>query len=197
MIRDESKRLTGMVDDVLRLAASHGGGRDLANHLRFQAVDLQALVDGLLESLHPEIRARGAEVDFPAGADEPVVVSGDPQALRQVVENLLSNALKYGGVSPRVTIRIEAGTSSGEKEVRLSVADRGLGIPAHEVRHIFEPFFRGRVATVQQIHGSGLGLSLVARIMRAHRGRVTVESVPDGGSCFVLHFPVTAGPVQS
>ncbi|HEY8460811.1 MAG TPA: sensor histidine kinase, partial [Blastocatellia bacterium] len=80
-------------------------------------------------------------------------------------------------------------TSNGE-EVQIKVSDRGLGVPASEQERIFEPFYRGKEAQAAQIHGNGLGLSLVKHIVTAHGGRVTVESKIGQGSVFILHLPI-------
>jgi len=77
-------------------------------------------------------------------------------------------------------------------EVRIAVSDRGRGIDADELAHIFEPFYRGRYATERQIHGNGLGLSLVRRIAEAHGGRVTAASTPGQGTTFVITVPVAS-----
>jgi two-component system sensor histidine kinase BaeS len=73
--------------------------------------------------------------------------------------------------------------------VCLTVEDRGAGIAPRDLPHIFEPFYRGQEATANQIHGSGLGLSLVKQTVEAHGGRITVESEPGRGSAFTLHIP--------
>src|SRR5262249_19779291 len=96
-------------------------------------------------------------------------------------------------------IRIKAETRSDQqiRKVAVIVEDKGLGIPASEVPHIFEPFYRGREVTAAQLHGNGLGLSLVKNIVEAHGGTITVASVPGQGSAFTLQLPVPASaPVR-
>ena len=137
-------------------------------------------------------------------------VQGDASALRSAVQNLLSNAVKYGGEArwvrvsaealpgPKIrrpaaaahsTVTIKNARPASGPHVAITVADRGLGVPAEERGHIFEPFYRGRQAVSQQIQGSGLGLNLVARIAAAHGGRVEVTSEPGKGSAFTLILP--------
>jgi len=77
-----------------------------------------------------------------------------------------------------------------EKEILIAVADRGIGIGSDDLKHVFEPFFRGPAATSAQIHGSGLGLPLAKTIAEAMGGRLTIESVPEQGSTFTVHLPV-------
>jgi len=117
-------------------------------------------------------------------------IVGDLPALSQCVQNLITNALKYGseqkwiGIQARLT---EHGLSG--KEVQISVSDRGIGIAPEELRHIFEPFYRSPSVTAAQIHGTGLGLPLAKSIMEAMKGQVTVKSTPGRGSTFTLHLP--------
>jgi signal transduction histidine kinase len=177
-----------MMDHTLRLAA----GKDLAEDLHLEPVDVRAVVDAALVSFAPELRARAAELDRHLPA-EPCLVSADREALRQAVENVVGNALKYGGAPPRLTVRVARIEAPSGPEVQITVEDEGMGIPPDEVAQVFEPFFRGRQALARQIRGTGLGLALVARVMRAHRGGVSVQSTPDQGSIFVLWLPAAEG----
>ena len=125
-------------------------------------------------------------------------IVGDLPALSQCVQNLITNALKYGseqkwiGIQARLT---EHGLSG--KEVQISVSDRGIGIAPEELRHIFEPFYRSPTVTAAQIHGTGLGLPLARSIAEAMKGELTVRSVPGRGSTFTLHLPCSQQPVRS
>jgi signal transduction histidine kinase len=184
MIHTESRRLGGMLDHALRLAA----GQDLGDQLVLQPVDLRAVVDTALDSCGQELRARGGQLER-TDPTEPPIAEADPEALRQAVENVVGNALKYGGEPPRLTVRIDRVQAARGPELRIVVEDRGIGIPPDELGRVFEPFFRGREALARQIRGTGLGLALVARVMRAHGGAVSVTSTPGEGSVFVLRLP--------
>jgi signal transduction histidine kinase len=132
-------------------------------------------------------------------ADDLPAVVGDPAALRSAVQNLIVNAAKYG-LSPDASRQADAGghpppvwvgitvdrVDGAQDAVRITVADRGPGIPAAELPHIFEPFYRGAAALARQTQGNGLGLSLVRRIAEAHGGRVSVLSRPDGTAFSIL-----------
>jgi len=112
-------------------------------------------------------------------------VSADRAALKQCVQNLVSNAVKYSNGSR--WIRISAQQERGR--VLISVEDKGYGIEPRELRQIFEPFYRGRQAVAEQIHGNGLGLSLVKQIIEAHGGEIRVKSETGKGSLFTIELP--------
>lgn len=187
-IQGESRRLAETVERVLQLAGIAAGSA-AASRVPVPVVDL---VQQSLAACRPEIEARGVtvETDFP----EPLpAVQGDAAALRSALQNLISNAVKYGGDARWVRITAQpsapARGRSGPSHVVISVADKGLGIAAEDRKHIFEPFYRGREAVSRQIQGSGLGLNLVSRITEAHGGRVEVTSEPGKGSVFTLVLP--------
>lgn len=111
-------------------------------------------------------------------------------ALKQALQNLLHNAARYGaGDSRWVGLSATATGSRAEPTVEIRVADRGPGIPADEQSHIFEPFFRGRRALQDQIHGTGLGLNLARKIVEAHGGSIQVKSAAGAGAEFIVRLP--------
>jgi signal transduction histidine kinase len=107
------------------------------------------------------------------------------------VTNLVTNAVKYAAGGGWVGITVDA--PHGGSHVRVSVADRGPGISPQDQKRVFEPFFRGHDATAAQIHGNGLGLDLVRRIVEQHGGRVSLASEPGHGCRFTVELPGTAG----
>jgi signal transduction histidine kinase len=110
--------------------------------------------------------------------------------LRSAVQNLLVNAAKYGGPDRWIGVHVDVVGAARPREVRIAVEDRGRGIPAADLPHIFEPFYRGSDAVGRQIQGSGLGLALVRRIVEAHGGRVTVDTREGEGTTFAIYLPV-------
>jgi signal transduction histidine kinase len=201
-IQGEARRLGETVERVLLLAGIESGR---AATMRV-ALDPSALVHEAIEACRPQIDAAGVTVEVAVDRDLPAV-EGDRAALRSALQNLISNAVKYGGDSRwvRVSARRRAtGPGSGyfvkelragggrpfeESAVEFSVEDRGPGIATEDRSHIFEPFYRGRDAVARQIQGSGLGLNLVRRIAEAHHGRVEVASEPGKGSTFTMTLP--------
>lgn len=176
-IQAEARRLGDTVERVLQLAGLEATGGAVPDG----RVAPDVLVREAIDACRGEIARAGATVEMDVPVDVPAI-AGDAATLRIALQNLVGNAVKYGGERPRV--RVSARTDRGE--VRLAVEDRGLGIAAEDRPHVFEPFYRGREAVARQIQGSGLGLSLVRRIAEAHGGRVTFESEPGRGSTFTL-----------
>ena len=122
-----------------------------------------------------------------AGGEQMRVVADD-QALTNALWNLLDNAVKYSPDCKTVSVTLRRDTATAVVEVR----DRGLGIPAVEQDDIFGKFVRGTEAKRQNIAGTGIGLAMVQHIVKAHGGRVRVESQPGSGSTFVLELPCHA-----
>jgi signal transduction histidine kinase len=140
-----------------------------------------------------EVRSEAAKSGFEMESEiEPGLprIKVDGAAFTRSLQNLVSNAIKYDrgerwiGVKARTTMG-----ANGAGEIQITVSDRGRGIPPIDLPHVFEPFYRGREATAEQIKGSGLGLSLVQHMATAHGGRVSVRSTPGEGSAFTIHLP--------
>jgi signal transduction histidine kinase len=112
---------------------------------------------------------------------------GDLAALSQVLQNLITNAIKYGGRGRWIGIRAHLAPRS--REVQISVVDHGIGISRSDLAHIFEPFYRSPSVAAAQIHGTGLGLALAKSIAEAMGGRLSATSEPGEGSSFTLHLP--------
>jgi signal transduction histidine kinase len=118
------------------------------------------------------------------------LILADSMALRHALQNLIGNAVKYGMGGVRwIGIFARAVSTSEGLRVEIRVADHGPGIPADERDHVFDAFFRGRRAVLDQKHGTGLGLNLVKKIVEAHDGTVEVESEPGTGTAFVVSIP--------
>jgi signal transduction histidine kinase len=188
LMRHEGRRLTDMVEQILELAGIDSGARGFA----LSPVSLDALLRDLVPSLAalPEAGRTAIEIDLP---DDLPGVLGDEPALRRAFQNLLTNAIKYGGDARWVGIR---GRAAGGN-VTITVADRGIGIKAVEQEKIFEPFYRTGEVVAAQIQGAGLGLSLVRRIVESHGGRVTVASTHGKGSEFTVHLRAASAEVRS
>jgi signal transduction histidine kinase len=182
---EEVDSLAQLVDNLLLLSRldahqtrSEWTQIDLAQ-LTVQTVEQMAL---LAEDKHIRIHC-----DSPL----PAMVNGDGARLKQVIVNLLDNAIKYTPNQGLITLSVR----HKKTEVTLEVMDTGPGIPAEAVPHLFERFFRVDPARSRELGGSGIGLSIVEAICHVHGGRVEVESVLGRGSVFRVLLPGTARPL--
>jgi len=183
LLEGEARRLGEMVERVLQYAGIESG-LGLGARVPLAPMDL---IESAVESAIPLV-GTDVNVERDVPADLPPVV-GDAAALRSAVQNLIANAVKYGGRDRWVGIKAQHVRERRRSEVRITVSDHGSGIPASELPHIFEPFYRGADALDRQIHGNGLGLSLVKRIVSAHGGRVSVTTRAGAGSSFTIALP--------
>ncbi len=179
LIRDESVRLSDMVEHVLEFAGADSPARSARG-----PIDVAEAARSAVKGLEPLAIERGARVTLEC-AGEPLRVNGDMSHLTRAISNLLGNALKYGGSVPEVTLQVLRASD----EVRITVADRGAGLSADELPKLFEPSYRGPRASEAQIPGSGLGLALVRRIVSSHGGRVSAGNQPRGGAVFMISLP--------
>lgn len=185
LIEKESEKLTALVEQVLRFA-SVGSGR--AAQQRAPVAIENVIEEGLRSSLQAT-READCRIEKHLQPGLPPVMA-DELALRHALQNLLENALKYGvNGSNWIGVSASKVLQNGVPSVEIRVADRGPGIPGDEQEHIFDPFFRGQRAIRDQIHGTGLGLSLVKKIVEAHGGTVRVNSEPMKGTEFVVTLP--------
>lgn len=192
LIDGEGRRLTDMVEQVMALAGLESG-RPLQGT---RPVDVPALVSDVMTSCASLCDSAGITVEVAAGHDAGIpAVMADEVALRRALQNLVTNAVKHGADGHWIGVTVSAPAVRGAREVQIVVSDRGRGIDAADLSHVFEPFHRGRHAAEQQVHGNGLGLHLVRLIASAHGGRVSVQSTPGNGATFTLHLP--AAPSES
>jgi signal transduction histidine kinase len=187
LIEQEGRRLSALVAQVLDFAGIESPGRAYAA----DPVALGTLVDEALGELKLVLEQAGftVEKDVPPGLPD---VRGDAAALRRVLTNLLTNAVKFAASGRFVAVR--AARAAGGHAVVLRVEDHGPGIPPTERKRVFEPFYRGAAAERNDTPGSGLGLSLVRRVVKAHGGRVRVEGREEGGAVLAIELPVHEEP---
>ena len=181
-IQDEAVRMGGLVDDLQLLARL-----DQQRPLELEIIDLRDVVSSAVEAAraaHPD-RAIEATV---VGAEP--IVEGEGRQLRQVLDNLLSNALRYSPIDSPVDVSLVTGPAEQADAVRVDVVDRGIGLSAEECERVFERLYRTDEARSRVYGGSGLGLAIVKSIVEAHHGRVFVTSEPGRGSDFGFTLPL-------
>jgi two-component system, OmpR family, sensor histidine kinase BaeS len=182
-IDSDAHRVHRLVEDVERLAEAQRPG--LLVHKR--SIDLAAIVRARVAGHADAARRRSIAL---RQLIAPARVDGDPERLAQVLDNLLSNALRYTDPGGRVLVRL--GVRGGE--ALIEVSDSGIGIAPRHVERIFDRFWRAPEARSRVADGSGVGLALVSALVRAHDGRVEVDSRPGAGSTFRVLLPVREGP---
>jgi signal transduction histidine kinase len=188
MIHAEVRRLGDTVERVLQFAGIQSGRAVIHR----APVHPASIVEEGLAASRTVIDRAGARVDTRIAADLPMV-AGDALGLRSAVQNLVVNAVKYGGPSPWVRVAADVVKGRRGHALRIVVEDRGPGIAPADLPHIHEPFYRGAEAVARQIQGNGLGLSIVKHVVEAHGGRLSVASTVGRGSTFTIHLPVADG----
>ncbi len=187
IIREESERLTALINNILDFSRIEAGRKEY----EFKETDLAELVHSTLESYRFQIQQNGFAFEENISSGIPPV-NVDREAIARSLLNLVNNALKYSKDEKYIGVSLYRSDGS----VNLEVRDHGIGIPPHEQEKIFEKFYRCGDPLVHNVKGSGLGLSLVRHIARAHGGEVLVESYPQRGSKFTIALPL-AFPSQT
>jgi signal transduction histidine kinase len=183
IIRKESERLTALINNILDFSRIEAGRKEYD----FRETDISELVRNTLESYKYQIEQQGFAFEEKIEPVPPMRV--DREALARSLVNLVNNALKYS--QDRKFIGVNLYRKNGS--VKLEVVDHGIGIPSQEQDRIFEKFYRVGDPLVHNTKGSGLGLSLVRHIVKAHGGDVSVDSTPGEGSTFTITLPVERG----
>jgi two-component system phosphate regulon sensor histidine kinase PhoR len=176
----ESIRLQELIDRLLDWGSMESGGREFA----MREIGVRSILLAALEAFEPLKAGRMVRLDVEL-PPESVMIEADPGAIADALLNLLTNAFKYGGEPVEISVLVQQHGG----EVRISVRDNGPGIPAVEHKRIFQKFYRVDDRLSREREGSGLGLAIVKHVMKAHRGRVELDSTPGQGSTFSLVLP--------
>ncbi|MFP4345840.1 MAG: sensor histidine kinase [Anaerolineales bacterium] len=187
LLRTEARRMARLVEEMLEL-----GRLETAQELPLRPLDLLALVEEVVLQITPRAAERGMALSLQADSPLPLI-QGNGDRLRQVFLNLLDNALKYAGPGAEITLSLRR----RDEGVACAVCDSGPGVPPEHLPHLARRFYR---AAPQAVEGSGLGLALVAEILRLHGSRLEIVSpvaegrpLAEGGglcACFVLHSEI-------
>jgi two-component system phosphate regulon sensor histidine kinase PhoR len=180
IIDKHANRLALLIDDLLLLSTLDSGGL----RLNKQPLPFRTTVQDAIDDLRPRALAR--DVKLENAVQGSLVVLADNDRIRQVLSNLLDNAIKYG--RPGGTARVE-GAYAGDGKVEIAVSDDGPGVPREAQERIFERFYRVDKARSREQGGTGLGLAIVKHVIQAHGGEVRLESGPGGGARFIFILP--------
>ena len=178
--KSELNRLTLLVDKVLKMATFEQQGLTLSP----ENVDWAEVIQLVLNSMKLQFEKYGAKVDF-TKTGEGFVLTADKIHLTNVIYNLLDNALKYTEIQPKISLLLQ----KTAHDLRLSVSDNGIGIPAEYQDKIFDKFFRVPTGDTHDVKGYGLGLNYVYTVVKQHGGRIEVESKVGSGSVFTIIMP--------
>ena len=187
-INGELERLIRLVTDLLTLSRLDSAGDNTVPPARRTLMDVCATLQAVATQMEPLAEARG--IDFSCRCAGSMWISGDPGQLKQVLLNLLDNALRYTPPGGQITL----GGTRDAATARIEVRDTGAGIAAQDLPHIFERFYRGDTSRSRATGNSGLGLSIARTIIEAHSGKINVESTPGSGTCFTITLPLEGSP---
>ena len=190
-IRDSGQTLVTIVDDILDLGRLKDGNFEL-EHIGF---DVRHLVERVVDLLASPARRNRVELTVSIDADVPAMLYGDPARFRQVLTNLIGNAVKF--TQQRGQVKVHVGVhAANETEVtlRCAVADTGIGIAAKQRERLFEPFYQADSSVTRRYGGTGLGLTVSKRVVEAFGGQIGVDSEAGHGSTFWFTLPLKTGP---
>ena len=183
-IEAESRRLTSLINNILDFSKIESAQKKY----NLAETDIVALAHETTCGFAMPLRDKGYAISFTAPDKILKPVTIDRDAIAQVLVNLLDNAVKYSNGHKTVDVSVDG----DDRDVRINVRDRGIGIPAAEQKKIFEKFYRVGSGLIHDVKGSGLGLAIVNHVIKAHNGRVDVVSNPGDGSTFTISLPVEA-----
>ena len=192
-MRESAQSLLRIIDDVLDFSKIEAGGLEMES----APFSLAGLVDGVVTTLRPQAERKGLSLVAAVAPGSTDTLLGDPTRVRQILFNLLGNALKFterGGAMIRA--RTEP-LGEGRTRVVLSVSDTGIGVTPEQQARLFQPFSQADSSTTRRFGGTGLGLSIVRRLAQFMGGDVAVESSPGAGSTFTVTLELMAAPLDS
>ncbi|MEO8074623.1 MAG: HAMP domain-containing sensor histidine kinase, partial [Acidobacteriota bacterium] len=182
LIKGEGRKLTAMVEQILEFAGARSGKRKYD----FRRTNIEEIIENALAECQSLIDEKEFILEREISGELPEI-SADSNALSHAIQNLIINSIKYSNGNRRLKITAK----NGGGDLEISVEDKGIGISKKDLTHIFEPFYRSKAVVDEQIHGNGLGLSLVKQIVEAHKGKIKVESELEKGSRFTIHLPLS------
>lgn len=185
-LQNSGELLLALINDILDLSKIEAGQLSLES----LPLNIRDLVKDVVEILSHRAHQHGLELVFRIAPEVPPFLSGDPTRIRQILMNLIGNAIKF---TPRGSITVTVAPLSGKQSIdcfQFQVQDTGIGIPAEKLKDVFEDFVQAETSTSRQYGGTGLGLAISKRLIEAMKGEISVTSTPGQGSCFTFTLPL-------
>ncbi|MFQ5615150.1 MAG: ATP-binding protein [Anaerolineales bacterium] len=181
VMQHATNRLEGLINDLIKFSQTARGNLSL----QLAPVSVQSLIGSVVARLAAKAKARNVAIETKITPDLPFV-QADDENIRWALHQLLDNAIKFTSPGGQVTVT----GYSEDHQVTIAVIDTGIGIPSHRIEEIFEPFHQLDSSSTRRYGGTGIGLTLVKRILEAHQSSLEVQSKPGKGSCFQFSLPV-------
>ena len=188
IVRESASSLMKIIDDILDFSKIEAGRLDLE---RIE-LSLQTIVESVVETLAPQARRKGLELSSLVDPQVPASVLGDPVRLRQILFNLVGNAIKFTEAG-EVAVTVTPNTAAAAGTLRIAVRDTGIGLAPEAISRLFQPFSQADSSTTRRFGGTGLGLSISMRLAELMGGRIAVDSEPGRGSTFSFSVRFDAG----
>ncbi len=179
-ISGESERLSKLINNVLDVSRIERG----VKKYQFKNFNLNVLIEIVVNSMQYQLSQQGFEVRLVLPANK-ITIEGDEDSLDRAITNLISNAIKYSTKKKFLSVKL----FTKDSQAAVEITDKGVGIPKADQQKIFDIFYRSEDEHIQTISGAGLGLTIVDHVVRAHRGKIEVDSTPGLGSRFTLWLP--------
>jgi signal transduction histidine kinase len=186
VLNREVGRLQTLLGDIMEITSLTAGGGASS----WQTVSAEMVLESAVDPFRQKASVKGLGLRLLPAEEGLPPISGDPARLRQALGELVENAINFTPAGGKITTAVGLQKNDDRQWVTMSVQDTGPGIPADEQIYVFERFFRGAMSESGNIPGTGLGLSIADAIVKAHGGRITVESLIGWGSIFTVLLPV-------
>jgi signal transduction histidine kinase len=183
-IESTSRFMLRLIDDIVEISTIESGKLQLDR----KPTDIHSLIEQILSLNRPMAERKQISIDLIAPRELPPI-SVDSTKMYRVIDNLLTNAIKFSSPGDRIIVRVNAGS----RVLNISVQDQGPGIPAHELKTVFNVFQKGGAANMSKEAGAGLGLAIAKRIVEAHGGKLLLDSEIGKGSTLTVSLPTRAG----
>jgi signal transduction histidine kinase/CheY-like chemotaxis protein len=185
-LQNSGELLLALINDILDLSKIEAGQLSLESI----PLNIRDLVKDVIDILSHKAHQQGLELVFRIAPEVPPFLLGDPTRIRQILINLIGNAIKF---TPRGSIKVTVAPLSGKQTIdrfQFKVQDTGIGIPVEKLKDVFEDFVQAETSTSRQYGGTGLGLAISKRLIEAMKGKISVTSTPGQGSCFTFTLPL-------